>query len=423
MNIDDLLAPLSPDQPTGEECLYKPRFRELAPLCEFLVAQAELAELERRTRFAYEGEGADADRRFAADALEAARTRLDKQLAGAAADVLGGAPTSHSAARLVVQRTHELLAQVGKDLAVVQRACLGAVALHGIGGLVDGLRLFEALLDRFGADLYPQPDGDDQSERAILLGELLDGQGLESLLRETVIVSAGPGRMCFRDAEVLDGALPPDPSGAGLTNAQHLAAIVSADIAREQQIKPEAVSVAQKLARIDAMLAPLGSATTLLNALAKRLDAPSAARQRVPMLLSRAARHLQALRTELGVQDASAAVAAVLADGTGSPDAVALGSGGAPAYASAAAGAAVALGNARLASRDDARRAILEVAEFLERSEPAHPAPMFLRRAARLLQARSFYDLVQDLLPGSPVDEIAHLTGQKPPEPANEDSG
>jgi len=69
----------------------------------------------------------------------------------------------------------------------------------------------------------------------------------------------------------------------------------------------------------------------------------------------------------------------------------------------------------RLATRDDARRLILEVADYLERSEPGHPAPLFLRRAERLLGAASFFDIVKDMAPDS-ISEIERITGQKVPE-------
>ena len=51
------------------------------------------------------------------------------------------------------------------------------------------------------------------------------------------------------------------------------------------------------------------------------------------------------------------------------------------------------------------------VCEFLERTEPAHPAPLLIRRAARLLDL-SFLDIIRDIAPGA-ADQIENLGGLK----------
>jgi len=52
----------------------------------------------------------------------------------------------------------------------------------------------------------------------------------------------------------------------------------------------------------------------------------------------------------------------------------------------------------KLKTRADARRVLESVCDFLERTEPAHPAPILIRRAARLLDL-SFVDIIRDLAP------------------------
>jgi type VI secretion system protein ImpA len=49
------------------------------------------------------------------------------------------------------------------------------------------------------------------------------------------------------------------------------------------------------------------------------------------------------------------------------------------------------------------------VCEFLERTEPAHPAPLLIRRAARLLDL-SFLDIIRDIAPGA-ASQIEDLGG------------
>lgn len=53
-----------------------------------------------------------------------------------------------------------------------------------------------------------------------------------------------------------------------------------------------------------------------------------------------------------------------------------------------------------LRSRSDARVALDQIARWLERSEPGHPAPLLIRRAERLLDM-SFLEIVADLAPDS----------------------
>jgi hypothetical protein len=57
-----------------------------------------------------------------------------------------------------------------------------------------------------------------------------------------------------------------------------------------------------------------------------------------------------------------------------------------------------------IASREDARRALERVCEYLERHEPSNPASLFIRRAQRMLNM-SFLEIMQELNP----DAIPHL--------------
>src|SRR6185436_1120667 len=71
--------------------------------------------------------------------------------------------------------------------------------------------------------------------------------------------------------------------------------------------------------------------------------------------------------------------------------------GGAPAPAAEAEGSGDGAPG-KLKTRADARRMLESVCDFLERTEPAHPAPILIRRAARLLDL-SFVDIIRDLAP------------------------
>ncbi len=63
-----------------------------------------------------------------------------------------------------------------------------------------------------------------------------------------------------------------------------------------------------------------------------------------------------------------------------------------------------------LRSRQEAIRALDLVCRYLERHEPTNPAPLFIRRAQRLM-TKNFMDIVKDLLPDS-LANLERLTGE-----------
>jgi len=60
-------------------------------------------------------------------------------------------------------------------------------------------------------------------------------------------------------------------------------------------------------------------------------------------------------------------------------------------------------------TRDDAVRMLEAVCSFLERTEPSNPAPLFIRRAQRLIK-KSFLEIVRDLMPDS-LSQLEKLAG------------
>ncbi len=63
-------------------------------------------------------------------------------------------------------------------------------------------------------------------------------------------------------------------------------------------------------------------------------------------------------------------------------------------------------------SREDVVRMLEKICEFIERTEPANPAPLFIRRGQRLL-TKNFVEIIQDLAPDS-LSQIKHITGLEP---------
>jgi type VI secretion system protein ImpA len=78
--------------------------------------------------------------------------------------------------------------------------------------------------------------------------------------------------------------------------------------------------------------------------------------------------------------------------------------------ADAAPGTGLSNAEGAIASRDDAIRALERVCAWIERNEPASPAPIFIRRSQELLK-KSFIEIIRDLLPDN-VKQIEHFAGK-----------
>lgn len=66
-------------------------------------------------------------------------------------------------------------------------------------------------------------------------------------------------------------------------------------------------------------------------------------------------------------------------------------------------------------SRADAVRMLEKICEFIEKTEPANPAPLFIRRGQRLM-TKNFVEIMQDIAPDSlnQIKQIAGLELKKP---------
>jgi type VI secretion system protein ImpA len=63
-------------------------------------------------------------------------------------------------------------------------------------------------------------------------------------------------------------------------------------------------------------------------------------------------------------------------------------------------------------TREDVRRTLQRICDFLERHEPSNPASLFARRAERMLDMK-FLDIMQELSPDT-MSHLHMLTGATP---------
>jgi type VI secretion system protein ImpA len=264
-----------------------------------------------------------------------------------------------------------------RDLRVAIYWLRAGVRLQGYAGLPSGLQLVGGLVEQMWDTVHPLPDPDDGDPyaRVNALTLLREPAGLLGDLHATpVLRERALGEVLGRSVALACGLVvaagdetPP--------SRDTLARTLAAAVERLPTLRDTALDVAERVRALQ----------VALNDRLGGSDAPD----------------LKPL------QDQVDAVAALMpaADGASALDeAAASGSAdGAP----AGAGFSGVVG-----SRDEALRAIDMVCEYLERTEPSNPAPLFLRRARQLVN-HNFLQLMKELAPGV-MPDVARIVGVDP---------
>jgi type VI secretion system protein ImpA len=280
--------------------------------------------------------------------------------------------------REVTARAEALLGRT-KDLRVAILATRAATRQANIEGLASGLELIRALTEQYWDSVHPDldhEDNDDPTMRLNALGPLADP---ETFLRDVrsayVVASPQHGRVSVRDILVAEGKL---PAGADDTMSRaQIDGIMRGVAAENPQPLKAALACVEHVKALETFLKDKGVIT----------QAPD----------------LRPLRDMLQVT-ANLSAAVLQAEDPegdyGQADGAAPGEAGQE-------GRAAAPGQIR--NRDDAIRVLENVCKFIEQSEPSNPAPLFIRRAQRLL-SRSFLEIIEDLAPDS-LGQIQKLAG------------
>ena len=276
----------------------------------------------------------------------------------------------------VIDRAQAILHR-SKDLRVAVHLTRALTCTEGIPGLATGLGLIHSLLEQYWEGIHPVLEADrqdDPTERLNAMAPLVDPVVLVKDLRDGYLVnSREQGQLRAREVEVAAGRLAPPPGAepGALKPIGQLHAQIAAAFASDRSV-PSAVREAYDHAvAIQALLNErLGSARALdLAPLVEPLGCL-----------------VEACETALGVKREAAK--------DGQPE-------------SGASAGPAAPGEIR--TRDDAVRMLEMVCGFLERTEPSNPAPLFIRRAQRLIKM-SFLEIVRDLMPDS-LSQLEKLAG------------
>ncbi len=260
-----------------------------------------------------------------------------------------------------------------RDLRVAVHLTSALTRLNGLPGLAEGLAVVAGMLENLWDDVHPQLPADDDYDpffRINVLNAFSDVERFIKVVRGCNFVeSRAVGRFTLRDIEVEKGEFAP-LEGQSTPSLELFRAAL-------RESEPEAKSARQS-AVADALqsLSRIGQAFSAHNASGPELGT-------LQRLLTRA-------QEALGLADEP--------DG-GAGDDVASGTTGeggesGTVHSGGAGGGA----GGRLANRADAKRQLEAVAEFLERTEPANPAPIFIRRAIALLDM-SFLEIIRNMTP------------------------
>lgn len=288
-----------------------------------------------------------------------------------------------------VRRQAEVLFERTRDLRVALLWLRAALNIDGFMALPDSLRLLHDLLHDHWDTLHPLPDPDDGDPyaRVNVVAELRDPARVLGDVRRALLFSArGFGDVRVRTVEVALGHLQPRDDEPA-PDKEQLQQLLAAATAQDPGLRQRPTDALQQLARLE----------QLLDARAASADLPD----------------LKPLRALL--QTLASVMPAAPADPAALPSvpesaAVAAVSAGGPASVAPAMGQAGLSGQVR--SRAEAVRAIDMVCEFLERTEPASPAPLLLRRARRMID-HNFLQLLKELAPEA-LTEVARVMGVDP---------
>ncbi len=213
LDLDNLLQPISDDEPAGPNLEYDPAF-----LSAFRTA-----------------------------AGSPGRQMGDTVVAGEEPDWRA---TSELAARLLTRTKHLRLA------VLLTRALL---RVQGLPGLEQGLTLVHGLLDRFWDQVHPQLDPDDDNDPTIRVNILLDICSAESLLhalRITPLVRSRVfGPLSYRDIEIAEGRASAPADTKPLDSAAVHGAFMDCDI---EELQANASGAAGALKRVNSLSDALG---------------------------------------------------------------------------------------------------------------------------------------------------------------------
>ncbi|MDB6122856.1 MAG: putative type secretion-associated protein ImpA family [Pedosphaera sp.] len=360
ISVEELLQPISPEQPCGEDFTYHPSLQELDTLVQ---------------------------------------GKPETQVG----DVIAEAEDPDWKA--VLESSVEILKQ-SKHLRVGVTLCLAELKVDGFPGFRDSLAVLRGLLEVYWNDIYPKLDPDDNNdptERINILNNLSAPVGtfgdpyrfLQRLRQVPLCNSVRMGRVTLGD--ILDAEDPdkqaPEPAPEG----------DSGEAAKPKRLGTAQISAAFRdsdQAAIKETYAAVGEIIDTVAAINTFLTESVGAGNGVTFDdLTKSLKKIQSS----------------VAPYTGDPAAAASADGQGAATGEASSGG---MGDGKIRSRDDVVFMLDQICDFYARSEPSSPVPLLLKRAQRLA-TMSFFEIINDLTPDS-ISQLKVIAGKDPNETTQE---
>ena len=284
-----------------------------------------------------------------------------------------------------VKKQATTLLSRAKDIRIILHLQRASLAVDGLVGFRDGLRLLRELLESHWDSIHPQLDEDDgdPTMRINALVSLCDDSATLRPLRLTPLVNSRTfGSFSYRDLAIESGELPTPEDGNSPDAAAINAAFMDADPEEIQAIYTAATESLEHIEAIDAYITDQVGAG----------DAPSFNDLRD--LVRNIKQLLSARLADLGVSDGTDGDATEMEQGTASE----VSPGGQQASLSG-----------QISSRDDVIRALDKIIEYYDRSEPASPIPILMVRAKKLVPM-GFIDIIKNIAPDG-LSEVERIRG------------
>lgn len=271
------------------------------------------------------------------------------------------------------QRAESLLAR-SKDLRVAMLLTRALTRTASLDGLCAGLQYTQQMLSQYWDEVHPRLDPSedmDPTMRLNALAALADSDAVLGDVRAAALVPPGyQRRISARDILGVAGKLPPTEGGPTQVEME----TILASAASKNELSVGAMR--------DALTTAIGIKTLLVDKVGSDRATD------ISPLIDTLKTLVHAVDKVTGVEN-----------GVGTEEEIN--------GVSGERSATSALGEIR--SREDAVRVLERVCAFIERTEPANPAPLFIRRAQQLL-TKSFIEIIQDLAPDS-LGQIQKMVG------------
>ena len=335
--------------------------------------------LEPLTDASVTGENLEYDFQFTELLLKAQGTpdRVDivKDPDNAGRDMERITPGKEPDAKLILDSALALFKRT-KDLRIAVYLVYGLTRINGLAGLSAGTELISRLLNQYWDDIHPRLDSDDDMDpfmRINALNAICDPAMLLRAIRNSPLAEARAiGHFTLRDLDVANG------EAAALEGLQ----AATPELLQTVCVEMDQSILTGRLTACKATMVNLTSMTALFNE--KTSSTPDFA----PLLklLKRAVVLFESTAPSVSVavkleQPEEGVVPTVLRP----------------------------QGPAKVSTRVDAKKLLEQACHYLEQAEPAHPSPLLIRRAIRLLDM-NFMDIVRELTPDA-LREVEHLGG------------